>query len=140
MNKYLIVGQTIKWLKTRLSLEDIPKLTNKQLCYIVALGMGEVRTVHGWSGTPDFDVFTEDPDEWPDYISSRNHCMRVLEAIVPIVNTISLSQWDIGAYSHLVDAGDDKELIEVECADSLKRSVIEATGKCVIEGIELGVE
>jgi hypothetical protein len=132
---------------------DVDELSDREVCYIVALGMGDVSDkgdICKFEGSPFWDnkggefapskireVFV-----WPDYTSSWKHAGRVLGAMPAGTETATYSSdsargaiccyekrsTDVWNTSRL-----DKRFKADE--DTLKESITKAAAKCVLEGI-----
>lgn len=123
---------------------DVDGLSERQLCYIVALGIGEVKRLDVWTEKnyhPSTHFMLGDRGDRqfiPNYTSSWEHAGRVLETM-PFVSLfvgdkIVVCSEHVGAHPNSI-----REYYNVKGAD-LKTAITKAAAKCVLGGIELEVK
>jgi len=120
---------------------DVDEMSERQLGYIVALGMGELFRANSTKFIPgNLAKYFRGHNpirghyKWPDYTSSWEHAGRVFE---------SLPHWSV-ITRKIVESGDgspgDMELNfggEFRIIGPYKKAITKAAAKCVLEGIEL---
>jgi len=130
---------------------DIDELSGRELCYIVALGIGQVSDngdICKYEGTPFWDnkggefapskireVFV-----WPDYTSSWEHAGRVLGLLstkpkleVSINGGKGTEKVDLMVVEHPI------EQFKVHSYGVPRSAITKAAAKCVLAGIALEV-
>jgi len=129
---------------------DVDDLSVRQLCYIVALGMGDIDTAN----FTYFNEFTFESEavldrgqdnsiprgHWPDYTSSWEHAGRVLESLERLNHTLLLVSEAPESTLHHINIKDmgGKIYAWVE-THGLRETITKAAAKCVLEGIDLEV-
>jgi len=137
-----IIGKSIE--EIRELDPDVDELSERELCYIVALGTKEAEESNNiWIPDSDACVFFDNTGvrpfyAWPDYTSSWEHAGRLLEALPSFY-----AVYPDGLIQDRYDAPPECPECDVinVCREGVetKKSITKAAAKCVLEGIELEV-
>jgi len=126
---------------------DVDELTDRELCWIVALGVGDIEDFASWGPGGSIEYYgNNDSKVFPKYTSSWEHAGRVLEAMPAGTETATYSSYRtsgaICCYERRsTDVWNTSRLDKRFKADeaTLKEAITKAAAKCVLEGIELEV-
>jgi len=127
---------------------DVEDLSDREVCYVVALGMGHLNN-DTLTPAKCFNSYYDGSvkSTWPPYILLWQHAGRVLEAMPAGTETATYSCDNTsGAICCYEKRSTDKwnvsRLDKRFKADeaTLKKAITKAAAKCVLEGVALGVK
>jgi len=133
----IIIGKKIEEIR-ELDI-DVHELSDRQLCYIVALGMDFDFTIATFAYRPGF---RDQGSQWPDYTESWDHAGRVLEALpwCEIYGGGNYEGYNISVPHYSKDnPGRSPDNTYVDNHSDFKKAITKAAAKCALEGIELEV-